>query len=101
LVHFEDRVATQLDTTEIEAAVFAKCFVVIAGDIDDAGTFARFAQQLLNDVVVGLGPNRAAADFPEVEDVADQVFGFRVVALREVQEGRALGRIVFPGERRR
>jgi hypothetical protein len=29
------------------------------------------------------------------------VFGFRVVALREVQEGRALGRIVFPGERRR
>ena len=50
-----------------------------------------FAQKLLEHVVVRLRPVRAAPDFPEVDDVADEVdrFGFRV--LQEIQKGFRLG----------
>ena len=58
---------------KFSAAVVAQAFVVIAGNEDDARALARLAQQLLQHVVVGLRPVRAAAHFPEVDDVADEI----------------------------
>ena len=68
-----DSVPTQLDAAEIRSRVVAKAIVVIAGNVDDTRSLAGLAQKLLQDVVMALRPVRAAADFPEVYDVADQV----------------------------
>ena len=45
--------------------------VVIARNVDDARTFARRAQDLLDDVVVRLRPVPFATDLPAVDDVTD------------------------------
>ncbi len=62
-----------LDAAEMRAVIAAQEFVVIAGDVDEAGAFTRRAQQLLHHVVMGLRPIPGRAQRPAVDDIADQI----------------------------
>ena len=80
------RLVLDLDAAEVLAAVLAHALVVIARDEDDARALAHLAQQLLQHVVVRLRPDGAAADAPEVDDVADEVDGVGLGLLQEVEK---------------
>src|SRR5262249_42068453 len=64
--------------------------VVVAGNVNDRRALASFSQDLLDDVIVHLRPEPAAAQLPTVDDVADQVktLGFGVT--QEVEQPRRL-----------
>jgi hypothetical protein len=47
--------------------------IVVARDVDHVAAFASAAQQLLNHIVVSLGPIPFAAQLPAVDDVAHEV----------------------------
>jgi hypothetical protein len=59
---------------------------VVAGYEYDPRALARLAQDLLQDVVVGLRPDRAASDAPKVDDVADEVDRLGVVFFQEIEK---------------
>ncbi len=79
-------VLDHLDAAEMGAVIAAQEFVVVAGDVDQAGALARLAQQLLHHVVVRLRPIPRRAQRPAVDDVADQVDGVGVVVAEEVEQ---------------
>ena len=81
-----DRLVDHIDTAEVEAGVVAQGFVVIAGDIDDGGAFARLAQQFLHHRIVGGGPVPRAFQPPTVDDVADEIDGFSIIVAQEVEQ---------------
>ena len=85
-----DRLALDGDAAELRAAIIAHGLVVIAGNVDQVGAFAHFAQELLQHVVMGLRPIDAAPDAPEVDDIADQINLGRFVAAQEIEEGFGL-----------
>ena len=60
--------------------------VVIARNEDDARALAHLAQQLLQHVVVRLRPDGAAADTPEVDDVADEIDRVGLGLLEEIEQ---------------
>src|SRR5665811_806762 len=74
------------DAAELRTAIVAHRLVMVARDVDELGAFAHFAQELLQDVVVGLRPIDAAPDAPEVDDVADQVDAGGMVEAQEVEK---------------
>ncbi len=80
------RLVLDLDAAEVLAAVLADALVVIARNEDDARALAHLAQQLLQHVVVRLGPDGAAADAPEVDDVADQIDRVGLGLLEEIEQ---------------
>lgn len=69
------------DTSEAVASKIAEIFVVVAGNIDDAGALTGFAQNFLDHIVVRLAPIPSAFHTPAIDDVADQikVFAFGVL----------------------
>jgi len=75
-----------LDVAELKIRVIAGEFVVVSRHIDDPGALARFTQQFLHHVVMGLGPIPRPLQPPAVDHVADQIeiFGFRV--FQEIQQ---------------
>ena len=75
-----------LDAAEMRAEVVAQEFVVVAGQVDDAGALARLSQQLLRDVVMRLRPMPVPAEPPAVDDVADQVDRLGVVVAEKIEE---------------
>ena len=78
--------AYDFDPAEMRAGIIAQSLVVITGYVDEPGTFAHLAHQLLQHVVVSLRPDRSALHAPEVHDIADQVDGVCVVVLQEFQQ---------------
>jgi hypothetical protein len=72
------------DAAELRTAIFPHGFVMIAWDVDELGALADLAEQLLEDIVMGLRPIDPALDAPEVDDIADQVKPWRVMATQEV-----------------
>ena len=76
-------VVDDVDAAEVVADVAARELVVVAGNEDDARKLARLAQQLLDDVVVRLQPEPAAAQ-PAVDDVADEIERLAPVRAQEV-----------------
>ncbi len=74
------------DAAEMGAGIVAQEFVVIAGNVDDAGALAALAQKLLDDVVVLLRPVPAALQAPAIDDIADQVERLGVVIAQEVEK---------------
>jgi hypothetical protein len=78
--------ALDLDAAEMHAAIVAHAFVVIARDVDDASAFTHLAQQLLQHVVVSLGPDRPAPDAPEIQNVADEINRLGVVVFQKIEE---------------
>ncbi len=78
------------DAAEMGAVVIAQELVVIAGHVDDAGAFARLAQQLLHHVVVRLRPIPAGFQLPAVDDIADQVDRVGIVITQEIEKAVGL-----------
>ena len=76
-----------LDAAEVRPAEVAQTLVVVAGHEHQPRTAAHLVEQRLHHVAVGLRPNRAALDAPEVDDVADQIDRVGVVVLEEIQQG--------------
>ena len=85
-----DGLALDRDAAEMRAAIFAHGFVVIAGNEDQLGPLADLAQELLQHVVVGLRPVDAAPNAPEIDDVADQINAWGVVAAQKFEKGLGL-----------
>lgn len=74
-----------LDISE-NTGEFRNEFVVVAGNIDQARSLARFSQQLLDYVIVGLGPIAAPPERPDVDEVADQVKRLELVLPEKFEE---------------
>lgn len=61
-------------------------FIVIAGDVDDLGLLAAFAEELLDERVIIITPVPAEAQFPAIDEVADEVKVFAIDHLEEVEQ---------------
>jgi hypothetical protein len=72
-----------VDAAEMRAVIVAQELVVVARHVDDLGALARLAQHLLHEVVVRLRPVPARLQRPAVDDIADEIDGVGVVALRK------------------
>src|SRR5215467_1055106 len=81
-----DEALCNLDAAEMGAVVLTQKLVVIARHVDHAGAFARLTQQLLDDIVMSLGPIPSRSQAPTVDDVADQVDGIGVVMAQKVEK---------------
>lgn len=81
-----DGILDHVDVTEGETYELSQQLIVIAGNVDDARALAREAQELLDDVVMRLGPVPAVAQLPAVEDVADQIERVGPVRSQEIEE---------------
>src|SRR5262249_6243021 len=68
-----DRALGDFDAAEMHAAIFAQELVVIARYVDDTGSFAHFAQELLQHIIMRLWPMPARFELPSVDDVADEI----------------------------
>ena len=66
-------------------------FIVVARNIDQACSFARFAQEFLHHVVVRLRPVTPAAQGPDVDQVADQIERFEFMIAEELDQRLGLG----------
>src|SRR6185312_16421623 len=62
----------------------------ITGNENDAGALAGLAQQLLQNVVVALWPVRSAANFPKIDDVADEIEHLALDGFEKIEKGRSL-----------
>lgn len=81
----DDRV-TNLDVSKDMIVVIPNVFVMIPRHVDHPGIVPRFAQDLLNDCVMGLGPVHLFGESPEVDDVSNQVEDIALVILQEVEQ---------------
>ncbi len=79
-----------IDAAEPQPAEFAQPLVMVAGDEDDPRPLAGLAQQLLQHIIVGLGPMGSATDLPEVDDVADKVNDIGLDVLEQIQQSLRL-----------
>ena len=74
------------DDITIGAIKFGEQIVVIPRDVNDACAFARLAQDFLHDVVVLLRPVNAAAQLPDVDQVAHHIERFEFVLAQEIEQ---------------
>ena len=76
---------------------------MIARDVDNACSFARFAQNLLDDVVMLLRPVAAAAYLPDVNEIAHDIKHLEIVLAQEIEQSGSTARtrsqmdIRYPG----
>lgn len=75
-----------VDTAEGESDELPRTFIVISGDIGDPCPLAGLAQNLLNDVVVGLSPIPPAFQLPTVDDVPNKEKTIALVMLEKVEK---------------
>src|SRR5581483_8219149 len=87
---FMDRGFGDVDAAEMRAVIATQEFVVIAGNVDDAGALARFAQQFLYYVVMLLRPVPVGLQLPSIDDVAHQIDYVCVVIAEEIEEAFGL-----------
>ena len=59
---------------------------MVAGNVDDLGAVARFAQQLLDDVIMFLRPVETFFQCPAVNDIANEVKLFTSCMFEEVKK---------------
>ena len=81
-----DRLALDLDAAEGQAEELAGELIVVAGNEHHPSAAPNLAQQLLDDVVMGLWPVPAGAEPPAVDDVADQVDRVGLDVAQHVQD---------------
>ena len=81
-----DRGLNHFDAAEMRSIIVAQEFVVVARQIDHPRALARFAQELLNDIVVLLRPKPARAQLPAVNDIADEIDRVGVVVAQKTEE---------------
>src|SRR5262249_56341528 len=70
-----DGVLDHFDAAKMGSVIIAQKLVVIAGNVEQADSFARLPQQLLHDVVVKLRPIPGGLELPAVDDVAHAIDG--------------------------
>jgi hypothetical protein len=80
-----NRMFLDRDVSE-SAVVIGEHLVVITRDINNAGAFARLAQNFLDDVVVLLWPVAPAAQLPDIDEIADDVKRFKLIIAQKIQE---------------
>ena len=78
--------AGDLDAAETQAVELTREFVVVAGHEDHPRAVPDFAQEFLDDVVMGLRPVETRAHPPAVEDVADEIERVGVVVAQEIED---------------
>ena len=83
---FVDHAVHQFDPAEAQAEIAARELVVVAGQEDDPRALADLAQQLLDHVVMGLGPIPPTSEAPAVDDVADEVDRIGIVVFQEIDQ---------------
>lgn len=88
---FMDHPLGHFDTAEVRAGKFAKEFVVVAGNVDDARSLAGLSQQLLDHVVAALRPVPVAAQAPAVDDITDENDRLGFMIAQEIQKEIRLG----------
>src|SRR5262249_30617740 len=81
-----DGILDHLDAAEMGAVIVAQEFIMIAGDVDQANSFARLSQKFLYDVVVKLRPIPGRLELPAVDDVADEIDGLGFVMAKKVEK---------------
>lgn len=64
--------------------------IVITRDADDPGAFARFAKELVDDVVMLLRPVDSTPQRPDVDQVAHHIERLKLVLLQENEKAAAL-----------
>jgi hypothetical protein len=77
---------------EMHTAEVAQAFVVIAWNEDYMCALPSFAQEFLDDVVMGLRPVRTASHFPKINDISNEIDRVGVVVPKKVEQGRSLRR---------
>ena len=80
-----NRVFLHGDVT-VGAVEFGEQIVMIARDVNDAGAFARFAKDFLDDVVMLLWPVDSATQLPDVDQIANDVERFELVFAEEIEQ---------------
>ncbi len=63
-------------------------FIMVAGDVDDLGLPAAFAEQFLDEQVVVVAPEPAKLQFPAINEIADDV---KILAIHPAQEVQQFG----------
>jgi len=83
---FVNGLQLDLDAAKALPRILTQSVVVVAGNEYDARALAHLAEDLLQDIIVGLGPDRAAANTPEVDDVADKVDRIGVMLTQKIEQ---------------
>src|SRR5439155_25271792 len=60
--------------------------VVVTGDVNDPRSLARFAENLLDDVVVLLRPVTAATQLPDIDQIAHDIERLAFVFAQEIEQ---------------
>ena len=81
-----DRLAADGNAAEIHAGELAEDLVVIAGDVNDAGTPLGALQQPPDHVVMRSGPVEFLLQPPAIDHVADQIHGLAVDMVEKVDQ---------------
>ena len=86
-------IGNHLDAAEMGAEIISQELVMVAGNVDEPGSLAGLAQQLLDHIVVGLRPVPAGLQLPAVDDVADEIDGIGLQVAQEGDEPLCLARL--------
>ncbi len=81
-----DDTFSQMNSTEAHAEKFFQELVVVSCDVGDAGLFAVFAQQFLDEHVVLLGPIPFAAQLPAIDEITNEVKVLAFGVAEEIEE---------------
>jgi len=84
------RVVHHLHPAKVVVGEVARKLVVVAWHKHHLGALARLAQDLLDDIVVRLGPEPAPAQLPAVNDVTQQVQVIARVSFQKFKQGFGL-----------
>src|SRR5258708_7268355 len=80
------RFVTDLDAAKRKVQEMPAELVMIAGNVDNARSLARLAEDFLDDVVVRLWPVPSATKLPAIDDVADQIKVFGLGVAKKIEQ---------------
>jgi hypothetical protein len=81
-----NRLARNGDAAESHAHELLDEFVVVAGNVNDLGLLAAFAEQFLDERVVVVAPEPAELQFPAVNEIADEVEIFAIYDFEKIEQ---------------
>src|SRR3982074_3794355 len=85
-----DGIFHDVDATEMRAVIVPQELVMVAGDVNDLGAFARLAQHFLREVVERLPAVRCVLRRPAVDESAEEIDGLGIMAAEKVQQSFGL-----------
>jgi hypothetical protein len=81
-----DGIELNIDAVEMDAGMFAELLIMIAGDINDAGAFFGLVDYPLHNITVQGRPIQTALEFPQVDNIADQIQIITVYVVEKVSQ---------------